>query len=81
MAPNNFIPVDETAEEVDIKRNETSPSVCDVCGNTYNSRSLLYKHKLIHQAINIPCELCQKIYNTKTKLRDHMKRVHGDRVS
>ena len=43
MVPINFIPVDETAVEVDIKRNVTSPSVCDVCGKTYNSRGLLYK--------------------------------------
>ena len=81
MVPNNFIPVDETAVEVDIKRNVTSPSVCDVCGKTYNSRGLLYKHKLTHETINIPCEQCQKICNTKKKLRDHVKRVHGDRVS
>ena len=81
MVPNNFIPVDETAVEVDIKRNVTSPSVCDVCGKTYNSRGLLYKHKLTHETINIPSEQCQKICNTKKKLRDHVKRVHGDRVS
>ena len=31
--------------------------------------------KLIHQAV------CQKTYKSKTKLRDHIKRVHGDRVT
>ena len=81
MATNNFIPVDETREEVDIKKNVTSPLVCDECGKTYNSRSLLYKHQLTHETMNIPCEQCQKICDTKTKLMDHVKRVHGDRVS
>ena len=84
MVPNNFIPVDETNvehPEVGIKSNVTSPSVCDVCGKTYSSRSLLYKHQLTHETMNIPCEQCQKICDTKTKLRDHVKRVHGDRVS
>ena len=71
----------ETADEEDTKTKDTSSSVCDMCGKTYKAKTLLYKHKLIHQAVDLPCELCQKTCKSKTKLRDHIKRVHGDRVT
>ena len=53
--------------------------VCDSCGKTSQSKSLLYKHRLTHQKLDLPCKLCSKICTTKKNLREHIINVHGER--
>ena len=72
-----FRPVDETIHVDETKLVKEACLVCDSCGKISQSKSLLYKHRLTHQKLDLPCKLCSKICTTKKNLREHIINVHG----
>ena len=58
---------------------ETCPKpqfTCNICASTFNSKKLLYLHKLRTHADSVPCETCSKLFRSKKHLKTHIKLVH-----
>ncbi|XP_001657702.2 zinc finger protein 83 [Aedes aegypti] len=51
------------------------PSKCNECGKVCKSISALKSHMRDHR-LNLPCEHCDKIFHRRSKLKDHIARVH-----
>lgn len=51
------------------------PSTCNECGKVCKSISALKAHERDHR-LNLQCEHCEKIFHRRSKLKDHIARVH-----
>ena len=52
---------------------------CGECTKTFGSRQALRYHDMVeHQKLNLqlPCYICDKLFNFEAKLDDHMREVH-----
>ncbi|XP_065354672.1 serendipity locus protein delta-like [Calliphora vicina] len=54
---------------------------CDKCGLCFSQTTVLYNHKLQHEAEEKPlrCEICNQIFKTKRTFRHHMVTHRADR--
>nr|XP_054759954.1 zinc finger protein 93-like [Lytechinus pictus] len=55
--------------------------VCDHCGEACENAEILTKHILKHQGRPFRCEICSKIFTSKTSLHQHEREVHGWRCT
>ena len=53
---------------------------CDHCKNTFATVSSLKNHTLTHNAPNIQCKDCDFKTHTKTKLNEHIERLHNEQT-
>lgn len=55
--------------------------MCDKCGLCFSQTTVLYNHKLQHEAEEEPlrCEICNQIFKTKRTFRHHMITHQADR--
>ncbi|XP_039761993.1 zinc finger protein 91-like isoform X1 [Pararge aegeria] len=51
--------------------------VCAVCGRGFVSDRMFMQHLKSHDPQDFKCDVCQKAFTTKDKLRVHLGRVHG----
>ncbi|CAK1594903.1 unnamed protein product [Parnassius mnemosyne] len=57
------------------KLKETN-SICEECGEQFNSSILLIRHMKLHTKFNNPCKKCPKTFSTPLQLEEHAERVH-----
>ena len=62
-------------KEVDEPVNEL---ICHICGSNFKTLKLLRKHQDIHQEDVSLCNLCEKTFTNKVKLKDHKRYVHSN---
>ncbi|XP_041669533.1 zinc finger protein 436-like [Cheilinus undulatus] len=61
------------------KQREVQAWLCAVCGKTFNCRSRLKTHEVIHSGVKPHrCDLCPKAYMRTNDLEHHKKVVHVD---
>ncbi|XP_073819864.1 uncharacterized protein [Musca autumnalis] len=60
---------------------DTKKYQCDKCGLVFSQTTVLYNHKLQHEAEERPlrCEICNQIFKTKRTFRHHMVTHRADR--
>lgn len=60
---------------------DTKKYQCDKCGLCFSQTTVLYNHKLQHEAEEKPlrCEICNQIFKTKRTFRHHMVTHRADR--
>lgn len=60
---------------------DTKKYQCDKCGLCFSQTTVLYNHKLQHEAEEKPlsCEICNQIFKTKRTFRHHMVTHQADR--
>lgn len=60
---------------------DTKKYQCDKCGLCFSQTTVLYNHKLQHEAEETPlrCEICNQIFKTKRTFRHHMVTHQADR--
>ncbi|XP_005188351.2 serendipity locus protein delta [Musca domestica] len=60
---------------------DTKKYQCDKCGLVFSQTTVLYNHKLQHEAEEKPlrCEICNQIFKTKRTFRHHMVTHRADR--
>ena len=83
--PLMFVDGDSMAREVEHEEMnifekdnvENVDLLCEACIKKFSSKELLRKHQLTHIVIASQYEQCAKSFNTKIKLKDHMKTVHS----
>ena len=52
--------------------------ICTKCGKSFDNNKKLTAHFQYHKDDEIlECNLCQKKYTSKLKMRDHIRKVHG----
>ena len=56
--------------------NETKDHTCLECGASFKSKPDLKRHMTRHNAPEIPCHLCNKLFNNSENYRKHLKRTH-----
>lgn len=49
---------------------------CFYCTKTFSSSSTKARHERIHTGRGFKCELCFKVYDSRTKLRRHIAAIH-----
>ena len=52
--------------------------ICHICGSNFKTLKLLRKHQDIHQEDVSPCNLCEKTFTNKVKLKEDKRYVHGE---
>ena len=64
------------------RKKPDKPLVCDKgCNETFNSYGALWYHnKKTHEAENVSCELCGKVFITYIHLKEHIKDTHKEKV-
>ncbi|XP_047423814.1 zinc finger protein 596-like [Mugil cephalus] len=61
------------------KRRRLQAWLCSVCGKTFNCRSRLKTHEMIHTGVKPHrCDLCPKAYMRSNDLEHHKKTVHAE---
>ena len=56
--------------------------VCNDCGKQFTEQSAFYYHKYtVHEAEEVNCEVCGKMFRSKVHLQDHISRVHKEKTS
>lgn len=60
---------------------DTKKYQCDKCGLCFSQTTVLYNHKLQHEAEEKPlrCDICNQIFKTKRTFRHHMVTHRADR--
>ncbi|XP_012266867.2 zinc finger protein 420-like isoform X1 [Athalia rosae] len=55
------------------------PYPCSICGKRFTQINTLVRHKAIHNRgyQSIDCCFCDKQYRTESRLKEHMKKLHG----
>ncbi|XP_034035951.1 zinc finger protein 16-like [Thalassophryne amazonica] len=72
LHPNGVLKVEK------LRANEQS-WLCAICGKTFNCRSRLKTHEVIHSGVKPHCcDLCPKAYMRVNDLEHHKKIVHAD---
>ncbi|XP_078147482.1 zinc finger Y-chromosomal protein 1-like [Centroberyx gerrardi] len=69
----------EGVARVEKRRSDDRAWLCEVCGKTFNCRSRLKTHEVIHTGVKPHrCDLCPKAYMRTNDLEHHKKIVHVD---
>ena len=54
----------------------TSKYKCEVCGQTFATRWVLTRHRLVHTPNKIKCHVCDKWFTRKDNLNYHVAKYH-----
>ena len=63
---------------INVFHTDNSHIACGTCGKKFSSVPNLAKHKLLHEAPQIPCAHCAKLFHTIAYLKRHVLSQHTD---
>lgn len=63
--------LNEAMARNDGDKNTDKSFQCNDCGQTFDSRKKIYRHKRIHAGVSYPCNFCEKVFNDPDYRRNH----------
>ena len=81
VSSDDMSSIDEKISELITRDEETKNYKCNLCGKCSKTKQNIQNHVEIHfDGLEFPCQLCDKICNTRLSLRMHNLRNHKSNV-
>ena len=84
MAPvqqgNAVLSTLDNEEEKKTEEEDVKDFACEFCPKTFLTRKSLTAHKATHMKKDSKCNECEKVFDTKCKLVNHVNTVHSKNV-